>query len=88
MADHNGGRVNLVVVISGVPRAEQVALGAPLSHLVQQVLKESGDHGRREEDFELRTEDGRQLNLERSGREEGIHEGQTLFLNPRAGAGG
>lgn len=88
MADHKVGHINLVVVVSGVPRAERVELGAPLSHLVKDVLKESGDQGRHEDDFELRTEDGRQLNLERSGREEGIHEGQTLFLNPRAGAGG
>lgn len=88
MADHHDGHINLVVVVSGVPRAERAELAAPLSHLVEHVLKESGDQGRHEDDFELRTEDGRQLNLQRSAREEGLHEGQTLFLNPRAGAGG
>lgn len=88
----NGGssaqHVNVVVVVSGVPRPARVNLGAPLAHLVKQVLKDSGDDGRAEAEFELRTEDGQQLQLTASGREVGLIDGQTLFLNPQAGAGG
>lgn len=85
---NSGQHVNVVVVVSGVPRPARVNLGAPLAHLVKQVLKDSGDDGRDESEFELRTEDGQQLMLTSSGREAGLHEGQTLFLNPQAGAGG
>jgi len=88
MASEKGGHVNVVVVVSGVPRAERINLESPLTHLVQEVLRASGDHGRVVEDFELRTEDGRLLDLRHSGQQEGLQEGQTLFLNPRAGAGG
>lgn len=49
-----------MVVVSGVPRPARVNLGAPLAHLVKQVLKDSGDDGRDENEFELRTEDGQQ----------------------------
>jgi hypothetical protein len=88
MASHDEQHVNVVVVVSGVPRAERVPLGAPLSQLVKKVLNDSGDQGRPVGDFELRTEDGRELDLSMSGREAGLFDGQTLFLNPRAGAGG
>lgn len=79
---------DVVVVVSGVPRAGRVNAHEPLEHLVREVLRESGDEGRNATDFELRTEDGRLLDLTSRAQDSGLVDGQILFLNPRAGAGG
>lgn len=80
--------LDLVVVVSGVPRAVQANAHEPLRNIVRDVLRDSGDAGRSIEDFELRTEDGRLLDLAAKGFDAGLKDGDTLFLNPRAGAGG
>lgn len=80
--------LDVVVVVSGVPRPGRINLREPLDHLVREVLRASGDEGRNAGDFELRTEDGRLLDLEQRAQDSGLLDGQTLFLNPRAGAGG
>lgn len=80
--------LDLVVVVSGVPRAVQANAHEPLRNVVRDVLRDSGDAGRKLEDFELRTEDGRLLDLAAKGLDAGLRDGVTLFLNPRAGAGG
>jgi hypothetical protein len=87
MASHEN-RIEVVVVVSGVPRAAEINAHEPLRNLVRDVLKASGDAGRAIEDFELRTEDGRLLDLAAKAADVGLHSGVTLFLNPRAGAGG
>lgn len=81
-------RVQLIVVISGVPRPAEVNVHEPLQNLVRDVLRDSGDAGRSLEDFELRSEDGRLFDLKSKASDVGIRDGDTLFLNPRAGAGG
>lgn len=81
-------QLDLVVVVSGVPRAVQANAHEPLRNVVRDVLRDSGDAGRAAEDFELRTEDGRLLDLAAKGLDAGLKDGDTLFLNPRAGAGG
>lgn len=80
--------LDLVVVVSGVPRAVHANAHEPLRHVVRDVLRDSGDVGRTPDDFELRTEDGRLLDLATKGLDAGLKDGDTLFLNPRAGAGG
>lgn len=80
--------LDVVVVVSGVPRPGRVNVHEPLEHLVREVLRASGDDGRNAEDFELRTEDGRLLDLTAHAGAAGLADGQVLFLNPRAGAGG
>ena len=80
--------LDLVVVVSGVPRAVRANAHEPLRNVVRDVLRDSGDAGRKTEDFELRTEDGRLLDLATNARDAGLKDGNTLFLNPRAGAGG
>lgn len=81
-------KIDVVVVVSGVPRAATVNEHEPLHVLVKDVLRESGDAGRSPDDFELRTEAGALLDLAATVQAIGLTEGQTLFLNPRAGAGG
>ncbi len=81
-------RIQLVVVVSGVARPAQVNIHEPLQNLVRDVLRDSGDAGRSLEDFELRAEDGRILDLHANAGDSGLQDGDTLFVNPRAGAGG
>lgn len=80
--------LDVVVVVSGVPRPGRINVHEPLEHLVREVLRASGDEGRNAMDFELRTEDGRLLDLTVQAQQSGLVDGQVLFLNPRAGAGG
>lgn len=80
--------LDLVVVVSGVPRAVQANAHEPLRNVVRDVLRDSGNAGRNIEEFELRTEDGRLLEVATNALEAGLKDGDTLFLNPRAGAGG
>jgi hypothetical protein len=80
--------IDVVVVVSGVPRPGTVTESEKLHKLVKEVLVESGDAGRAPDEFELRTESGVQLDLHSTAHQAGLVDGQTLFLNPRAGAGG
>jgi len=59
-----------------------------LEHAVQEALRESGNHGQPPEDWELRNEAGQLLALSMPPDEAGLVDGQTLFLSPKAGAGG
>lgn len=80
--------LDVVVVVSGVPRPARVNLREPIEHVVRSVLRDAGEQGRDPGDFELRTEDGRLIDLAIRAGDSGLVDGQTLFLNPRAGAGG
>jgi hypothetical protein len=80
--------IDLVIVVSGVPRPVRVNVRELLRDVVRKVLAESGDAGRSPDEFELRTESGTLLDLNARVGQAGIVSGETLFLNPRAGAGG
>lgn len=81
-------RIQLVVVVSGVAQQAEINVHEPLQNLVRSVLHASGDLGRSVDEYELRTEDGRLLELGDKVGAAGLSDGETLFLNPRAGAGG
>ncbi len=81
-------RIQLIVVVSGVAHPGEVNVHEPLQNLVRDVLRASGDAGRSIEEYELRTEDGRLLDLGVKGSDAGLNDGDTLYLNPMAGAGG
>lgn len=80
--------LDLVIVVSGVPRPVRINLHVRLEQAVRDVLRDSGNSGQPPEDFELRTENGQLLSLDTRAGDAGLVDGQTLFLNPRAGAGG
>lgn len=80
--------LDLVIVVSGAPEAVQINRNEPLEHAVREALRESGNQGQRPEDWELRTEAGQLLPLTLRGGDAGLIDGQTLFLSPKAGAGG
>lgn len=85
---HNKNKIDVVVVVSGVPRPAELNVNEPLRNVVREVLRDSGDAGRDPSEFELRTDDGRLLDLSSSALDAALVSGVTLFLNPRAGAGG
>ncbi len=80
--------VELVIVVSGAPEAVRINRNQRLEHGVREALRESGNHGQPPEDWELRNEAGQLLALSMLPDEAGLVDGQTLFLSPKAGAGG
>lgn len=80
--------LDLIVVVSGSPHPVRANVHQTLEHVVAEALRESGNVGQPAADWELRTEDGVLLGQAMRVDAAGLHEGQTLFLNPRAGAGG
>lgn len=81
-------QIDLIIVVSGSPHPIQANIHQTLEHLVSEALRDSGNAGQPGEDWELRTEEGALLAQGKRISEAGLTTGQTLFLNPAAGAGG
>lgn len=79
---------DVIVVVSGSPVPAHVKSNQTLEHLVRDALKDSGNVGQPPADWELRTQTGVMLAQSELAGDAGLQEGETLFLNPRAGAGG
>lgn len=80
--------INVQVVVSGQPTSLKVNLHQTVEHLVKEALNESGNKGQPPADWELRTSDGALINQALAIGAAGLLDGATLFLSPRAGAGG
>ena len=80
--------LEVTVVVSGQPERLRVNTHQTVEHLVREALQRSGNQGQAPSEWELRTEDG--TLLDQGGRVGDVitHSGVTLFLNPKAGAGG
>ncbi len=87
-SSHPQPNLSLVVVVSGSPQPVKTNVHQPMEHLVEEALRESGNVGQPPQDWELRTDTGQLLPQSERVGQAGLHDGQTLFLNPRAGAGG
>jgi len=81
-------KFDLTVVVSG--QAVQVTINHKklVQDLVEKALKESGNHGQAPDQWELRSESGELIDQSIQVDQAGIHDGITLFLNPKTGAGG
>jgi hypothetical protein len=88
VSEHNQENIDVTVVVSGQPERLKVNVHQTLDQVVHEALQRSGNHGQASSDWELRTEDGRLLEQSLTVAASAIHEGATLFLSPRAGAGG
>ena len=84
----NENNIEVTVVVSGQPQQIEVNVHQTVEHLVHEALQKSGNHGQPPSDWELRTESGALLDQALTIAEAGIHDGMTLFLSPKAGAGG
>lgn len=81
-------QINVQVVVSGVPTTVKANTKQSVEHLVKEALKESGNKGQPPSEWELRTPDGRLIDQIIAIQDAGILDGTTLYLSPRAGAGG
>jgi hypothetical protein len=86
--EHNEENIDVTVVVSGQPERLKVNLHQTVDHLVHDALQRSNNHGQGSSEWELRTEDGRLLEQSVTIAAAGIQSGMTLFLSPKAGAGG
>lgn len=80
--------IDVTVVVSGQPTRLKVNVHQTVEHLIHEALKESGNKGQAPAEWELRREDGALLDQSSRVADAGLVAGVTLFLNPRAGAGG
>ena len=80
--------IQLQVVVSGQPSTIKVNVHQTVEQLVKEALKESGNKGQPPSEWELRTSDGTLIDQSLAIGAAGITDGATLFLSPRAGAGG
>ena len=80
--------IQVQVVVSGQPTTIKVNLHQTVEQLVKEALKESGNKGQPPSEWELRTSDGTLIDQSLAVGAAGITDGATLFLSPRAGAGG
>lgn len=76
------------VVVSGQPINIKTNVHQAVEHLVKEALRESGNKGQPPSEWELRTSDGALIDQGLKIGAAGIIDGVTLFLSPRAGAGG
>ncbi len=88
MPQHDQVNIDVTVVVSGQPERIKVNIHQTLEHLVHDALQRSGNNGQSPSDWELRTEEGRLLDQGLTVAAAGVQDGMTLFLSPRAGAGG
>jgi hypothetical protein len=85
---HEDRHIDLVIVVSGQPLPLSVNTSERIEVVVRKALNDSGNHGQPPDDWELRREDGTLVEQQLTIRDAGLRDGMTLFLNPRAGAGG
>ena len=85
---HSAQNITLIVVVSGQPSSVKVNLHQDIEKLVQEALKDSGNKGQPPSEWELRRSDGGLIEQTLTVEAAGLVEGMTLYLSPRAGAGG
>jgi hypothetical protein len=80
--------ITVIVVVSGQPTTLKANVHQKVEHLVKEALEQTGNKGQPSADWELRTTDGALVEQTLRVEDAGIVEGMTLYLSPRAGAGG
>jgi hypothetical protein len=85
---HSDHKITVKVIVSGQPTSVTVSNHQKVVQLVQEALEQTGNKGQPPAEWELRTSDGALVEQNVTIEAAGIVNGATLFLNPRAGAGG
>lgn len=81
-------KLSITVVVSGQPTSATVNVHQHVELLVKEALRNTGNQGQPPGDWELRTSDGVLIEQTLTIEAAGIVTGMTLYLSPRAGAGG
>lgn len=85
---HPDRNISVTVIVSGQPTTVKVNIHQKVDHLVREALNQTGNKGQPPSEWELRTSDGALIEQTVTIEAAGIVNGMTLYLNPRAGAGG
>jgi len=80
--------IEIIVVVSGQSERIRVNTHQTLEHLAREALQRSGNEGQAPSEWELRDAGGGLLDQSARIDSTSIVAGTTLFLNPKAGAGG
>jgi hypothetical protein len=80
--------IHVIIVVSGQPQDIHINIHEPVANLIKKALEQSGNHGQPVGEWELRRVDGSLVDQNIKIMEAHIPDGATLFLTPRAGAGG
>ena len=80
--------ITVKVIVSGQPTSVTVNSHQKVEQLVREALNQTGNKGQPPADWELRTADGVLIEQNLTIEAAGIVGGMTLYLSPRAGAGG
>lgn len=80
--------ITITVVVSGQGVQVSVNPNQKVAQLIKEALHVSGNKGQSGEDWELRTANGNLLDPDSKVADAAITEGITLYLSPKAGAGG
>jgi hypothetical protein len=83
----NSQNIEVTVVVSGQPERLKVNVHQTLEHLVHEALRTTGNQGQSPAEWELRTEAGALLDQVQRV-DSVLRDGETVFLSPKAGAGG
>jgi len=80
--------LTVTVVVSGQGVQVTVNPSQKITQLIKKALQTSGNKGQAGGDWELRTADGNLLDPGSRVADAGVTNGVTLYLSPKAGAGG
>lgn len=80
--------IQLTIVVSGQPVGVTVNIHQTIEQLIHESLNRSGNKGQPPSEWELRTTEGALIGSGLTVASAGLLPGMTLYLNPRAGAGG
>lgn len=81
-------KITLLVVVAGRRAQVDVNVNAPIRNLIREALRETGNVGQPEGNWELKTEGGLVLDPDSKLADYEVQDGAVLFLNPHEGAGG
>ena len=81
-------KISITVIVNGQPTVVDEAKNAPLSTIIPDALRQTGNSGQPPENWELRDADGNLLDLNKKIGDYGFTDKARLFLNLKAGVGG
>lgn len=84
----NKNKITLTVVVNGQPTSVEANVNAPVHTVIPEALRETGNTGQPQENWELRDEAGQVLDLKRKIEDFNFSGGVKLFLSLKAGIGG
>jgi WXG100 protein secretion system (Wss), protein YukD/Protein of Unknown function (DUF2604) len=76
------------IIVSGQTVDVSMNPHQTVEHLVHEALNLSGNKGQMPSDWSLKTQSGSPIGQDQTIAQAGIHNGDTLYLNPVTGTGG